>query len=532
MSFKDRNALIEQSKEKVLNNEKITDKAVKEIMFVYDETAAKLETEIHALYQKFATDNKLTEAAASKLLSDKQYSVWRKSIEEYLKDIDSEGSGSKTLLELNTLAMKSRISVKEQLLSNVYRNMLDLAEDSTTKLESVLADIVKVNYTEGAFRVQSSLGIGFSVTRLSEDTIKEVLAYPWDTKRFSQSIWDKSDKIAAVAKHELSLGFASGSSVEKMAKSINDIMDKGKYAAQRLVRTECSYFSGKAELMSYQESGITRYRFLGGSEGSEHCACGALNGQTFDVDKAEVGVNYPPMHPNCKCTTVAVVENSIFDERNDTEPLLDNIKLQEWQERYVQDGIANNFDLDIAKENYKEFLQSVPKKNKMYLEFYSGITEYVDNPNFNGTFAYSLPMDKIIFNSSHSAFKNIDFNIANTHELAHRIDILYSKSWLSKKFLSAIKKSEKDTMKFKSILESQSAIDEQGFFSDIISALSHDSLTLNFGHNSEYWDIPLTKEREIFANIFCLESYNSSYLEDIKAYFPNVYKEYLKLMEG
>lgn len=335
MSFKDRNALIEQSKEKVLNNEKITDKAVKEIMFVYDETAAKLETEIHALYQKFATDNKLTEAAASKLLSDKQYSVWRKSVEEYLKDIDSEGSGSKTLLELNTLAMKSRISVKEQLLSNVYRNMLDLAEDSTTKLESVLADIVKVNYVEGAFRVQSSLGIGFSVTRLSEDTIKEVLAYPWDTKRFSQSIWDKSDKIAAVAKHELSLGFASGSSVEKMAKSINDIMDKGKYAAQRLVRTECSYFSGKAELMSYQESGITRYRFLGGSEGSEHCACGALNGQTFDVDKAEVGVNYPPMHPNCKCTTVAVVGNSIFDERNDTEPLSDNIKLQEWQERYV-----------------------------------------------------------------------------------------------------------------------------------------------------------------------------------------------------
>ena len=52
---------------------------------------------------------------------------------------------------------------------------------------------------------------------------------------------------------------------------------------------------------SYQELGIEEYIFLGG--GCEICQ--ALNGQAFKLSEAEAGVNLPPIHPNCKCTTRA-----------------------------------------------------------------------------------------------------------------------------------------------------------------------------------------------------------------------------------
>lgn len=58
------------------------------------------------------------------------------------------------------------------------------------------------------------------------------------------------------------MGFMNGSSVQKMAKEINDVMGKGRYAAERLVRTESSYFSNQGELASYREWEFKSILFL------------------------------------------------------------------------------------------------------------------------------------------------------------------------------------------------------------------------------------------------------------------------------
>ena len=336
MSQSDRNYWIEQAKARVLANEKRTDSIASEMMFLYDEAANQIENDINAMFSKFAKDNQLTEAEASRLLSDKEYSVWRKSIQEYIKDATGLAGDSKTLLELNTLAMKSRISRKEQLLSNVYQTMADLAQDTTNNLTELLGDLVKVNYYEGCWRMQKGLGFGFHTAKINESLIRSILEFPWAEKHYSKVVWGRCDHLAALTKHEISLGFIQGSSVQKMVKGINDVMGSGKYAAERLVRTECSYFSGQGELAAYKENGIKQYRFLGGSEGSTGaCGCAALNGKIFDISAADTGVNYPPMHPNCLCTTVAYFSNSIFDAPADAKPLPDNIKFQDWKKEFV-----------------------------------------------------------------------------------------------------------------------------------------------------------------------------------------------------
>lgn len=140
MSYWSRNQWIENAKERVLQNTKRTDDYARELIFLYDEAAFNIEKEIEALFSRFAKDNGLTEEAARQLLEGKEYSVWRKSIEEYIAEASDAAKDSKALLELNTLAMKSRITRKEQLLANVYQNMIDLAEDSITRLDTLLGD--------------------------------------------------------------------------------------------------------------------------------------------------------------------------------------------------------------------------------------------------------------------------------------------------------------------------------------------------------------------------------------------------------
>lgn len=330
MSQRERNEWIERAKQRVLENAEITEHSIKEIMFLFDEAAWQLETEINAMFQKYATENGLTNAEASRMLNSSEYSRWRKGIDEYLKKAEGDG---KTLLELNTLAAKSRISRKEQLLAGIYQTMITLSKDTETKVTDLLGDMYQTNYYRGCYDMQSILGIGFNVAKIDNKMLRRILEHPWSGKNFSQALWENTDKLAVLAKRELTLGFMMGSSVQKMAKEINDIIGKGRYAAERLVRTESSYFSNQGELASYREMGIEEYIFMGG--GCDDCM--ALNGVSFPVAEAEPGLNLPPIHPNCKCTIKAKVKRDLFKDREGVNPLKDNPKFEEWKKKYVKD---------------------------------------------------------------------------------------------------------------------------------------------------------------------------------------------------
>lgn len=345
MSLKERNEWIERAKQRVLENAQKTDDYVTEIMFLYDEAVNQLELEINAMFQKYASDNGLTEAEASKMLTSREYGKWKKSMDRYVADA---GNDSRTLLELNTLAAKSRISRKEQLISGMYQSMITLSMDTETKLSDLLGDMYKTNYYRGCYDVQSILGIGFHVAKVDEKMLQRILEHPWSGKNFSQALWENTDKLAVLAKREITLGFMTGASVQKMAKEINDVMGKGRYAAERLVRTESSYFSNQGELASYRELGVEEYIFLGG--GCEICA--ELSGRAFPLEEAEVGLNLPPIHPNCKCTIRAKTKFGMFKDREGVNPLKENPKFEEWKKKYVKDKAPEPLEKLTNDEQY------------------------------------------------------------------------------------------------------------------------------------------------------------------------------------
>ena len=333
MGRRERSRWIERAKERVLSNAKLTDSCAAELMFLYDETAAQLEDEIYALFEKYAVDNKLTTAEASRLLSGGEYKRWRKRIEHYVTETETD---SGVLRELNTLSVKSRISRKEAMLTEVYHSMAVLSGETESRLTELLSDVYRTNYYRGCFDLQSVIGVAFDVSRIRQDELEMILKHPWSGKNFSRALWDNTDKLAALARRELSLGFASGKSVQQMAKEIDSVMHKGRYAAERLVRTESSYFANQGELRSYRELGIERYEYLGG--GCEICQ--VLNGMTFSLSEAETGVNFPPIHPNCKCTIIARPKIDLFKNREGQNPLSENARFEAWKREHVKDITA------------------------------------------------------------------------------------------------------------------------------------------------------------------------------------------------
>ncbi len=49
---------------------------------------------------------------------------------------------------------------------------------------------------------------------------------------------------------------------------------------------------------------VEKYEFLGTLDSRTCEECGGLDGKHYPVDKETPGVNYPPLHPFCRCATI------------------------------------------------------------------------------------------------------------------------------------------------------------------------------------------------------------------------------------
>lgn len=193
------------------------------------------------------------------------------------------------------------------------------------------------------------------------------------------------------------------------------------------------------------------------------------------------------------------------------------------------------FDIDTARQEYKKFLQTVPEKNRIYLEYFSETAEFRKNTTMAPAYAYSYKYDVVYYNETSSAFSSYGFNRSVTHELAHRTDALMIHSEENSDFQAAIASSAEKLKKIsvKAILsEVDSSEDGAMNLQDVISALYggyHPDL--DYGHSDKYYARPAAKEREIFANLFSMEAFGCQDLLDIiKVHFPELYAAYTKLL--
>ena len=68
-----------------------------------------------------------------------------------------------------------------------------------------------------------------------------------------------------------------------------------------------------ASLREIEANGFTQFIFIADSGGSRTCEqCKALDGKTFILKDGKVGVNLPPLHPNCRCSIAGHEDDEDF----------------------------------------------------------------------------------------------------------------------------------------------------------------------------------------------------------------------------
>lgn len=112
---------------------------------------------------------------------------------------------------------------------------------------------------------------------------------------------------------------------------------------EMLVRTDVSRLSSYKNFTVYQYTGLDTYQFLATLDTHTCQICGQLDGKIFPVSEKKIGINYPPMHKGCRCTTISTVgvQSGIIHQRfaRDANGKSMNVPSTmnwiEWKEKYI-----------------------------------------------------------------------------------------------------------------------------------------------------------------------------------------------------
>lgn len=351
----------------------------------YDKAIADINSDIKKIFNKYAMEYKLSKTEARQLLNSYIHAKDLKSIRDKIKYIQDEDLKKYLMAQLNYSPYKARITRLEALKESIYINTKLLSQEEFKLSTSDYIDNMKEAYYRNIFDIQKGIGLGFTFSEMPIDFIEEILRNKWSGENYSKRIWNNTDVLAERLEEVITSGLMSGANSNKMAKELDDLSNYGKFASERLIRTETTYVTNMAEIESYKECDIEKCVFLATLDLRTSKICRSMDGKVLIVGKAKPGVNLPPLHPFCRSTTIAYLGKGTLEtlQRRARDPvngknyIINNMNYNEWYEKFVVNKYGQG-----KTEVLEKMIKNKASDKKQYAKYKDSLSELLPK-NFN-----------------------------------------------------------------------------------------------------------------------------------------------------
>ena len=359
---------------------------------VYQEAKTYLDKEINKIFDRFQRDYGLSQVDARQVLKNMKDKKDLNELRKVLEARPNDPNIQRLLADLDSPAYSFRMKRLERLSDDLDRMRESIYHSEKTGSDAFYSDLMKDSYYKATFDLQQQTGLAYGFSGLPESEIKHLQSFSWlgDGRTYSTDIWKNTGKLTSSIKDELLMSLMTGRGTRETAQAIAERFNVGQNDARRLVRTESAFFHNQMELLSYEEADIEKYIFVAVLDKRTSRICQEHDNQVYDRDKATPGVNYPPMHPWCRSTTVAYDEDADYSKlkrraRNPvtgkTELVPADMTYKEWYSKYVDgDEVVKESKNDIKTFDFypltednigdKERILSIAKRFKMVSEEY------------------------------------------------------------------------------------------------------------------------------------------------------------------
>ena len=332
----------------------------RDLLNVYQQTKAAIEEQLRVFYTLYAGDKKLTYSEAVKKLSANELDSFKKALTNYKKTLSNYNNRTTESLmrsierDLNKVNVTRLEAIQKQLTYEI-ENLKAYQEDKTSKL---LRTGYEDNYYRTLFNTHQRAGYAASFTVLNTKAIDRAVNAKFDGSSFSDRIWQEKDKLIINLNNILAQNIARGSGLNSIVQSILKVTNATYYNASRLARSELNRVCGLANYDAYQESDLVEeYEFVAVLDNRTSDICADMDGKRFPKKEYAPGVNAPPMHPNCRSTTVAVIgsqsgERIAKDKDGRYIKVSASTKYYDWAKEYCPERYAQ-----YVKDNIKDYYQ-------------------------------------------------------------------------------------------------------------------------------------------------------------------------------
>ena len=280
-----------------------------ELRAIFSETSSKIQKEIDYWWNRFAKNNSLTISEAKKLMSNKELDELNWDVKEYIKNGIEAAITQLPYIEsqLENASAKFHISrlnaLKIQMLSISNEMFGDVDKTVKESMKKVYTD----TYYKTAFNIQDAVGVYSDFTKIDDNLLEKILSKPWaeDGSNFSERIWGKyRPKLVNRLHKDLTDCVSRGRNPNEYTQAIAKDFDVGLKQAGDLILSEYNYFNEKATQDCMDELNVEEYEVLDTLDGVTCSACAGMGGKHYPLKGAVIGINSPPFHPRCRCTTI------------------------------------------------------------------------------------------------------------------------------------------------------------------------------------------------------------------------------------
>lgn len=282
---------------------------IEKIRASFEQAQAEIQKKIDTFYRKYEEDGSISPADAKKRLTPSELNAFRKEIAKLSKDASEEEKK-----RLDQLKQRLYISRQEALLAEIQHFAVKLHAATDETISQTLTDIYRQQESHNHYNLEQQLGWGVNFEGLAPAQIEALIHQGYDGRDFSEKTWYSTTQLVKNLNVLLPQQFLLGRSTQDIAKELSKTMNTPRYAAEALVRTEGSNIAAQADMNFYQRAGIESYEFMATLDSRTSEICQMLDGMHFKVKDAATGVNLPPMHTNCRSTTLPDVDMEDIDE--------------------------------------------------------------------------------------------------------------------------------------------------------------------------------------------------------------------------
>ena len=316
----------------------------------YESELRRLNREIAEYYQRYGENGILEYRRLMETMDPKDRELLIRDCDEFLRqhpDMQSIVDVRKSIYQLNRL---------EGLQASARLHLYQATGDVVQRVDN---HIMRQSL-RGANTAAEAMGFGRSFYSMDSDAVRRFVDTVWTgSASYSQRIWDNTETLASYVAQDMSKALARGDSYQRIAKALEKrFVDVPQSSLMRLVYTEGTYVSRMAQAEELKREGFDSYTIQAVHDGRTCEQCHGVEGKTFRFEDMQVGVNFPPLHPYCRCQIAPAVDDwDAWQQKQEEFGQRQKLARVEENEAFVKakKGGKNRYSVNYKRVNTKEY---------------------------------------------------------------------------------------------------------------------------------------------------------------------------------